>query len=241
MKKYLIIALCALLIFTMGCADGGIPGVSSDPTPEPTPESTPVSTPVPTPDLSADEPVPDAITGRIEMEDGGVMIFELYPDIAPQAVRNFVYLARQGYYDGLRFHRIMSGFMIQGGCPFSRDPDSGTPGFGNPGYSIFGEFANNGFENNLSHTRGVMSMGRGGHDFNSAGSQFFICHVDRISLNGGYAAFGKVIDGLDIVDKIAVTPNNGDNGSVAFDNMPVMKSIIIDGNFFLEEPDKISR
>jgi len=236
MKKYLIIALSALLCFAAGCADGTTPGAVADPTPDPTPNPTPTPTPVPTPEPPSNEPVPDVITGRIEMEDGGVIEFELYPDIAPQTVRNFVYLARQGFYDGLRFHRIMYGFMIQGGCPDSI-------GSGNPGYSIFGEFADNGFTNSLRHTRGVMSMARAPNNYDSAGSQFFICHNDTTvqSLNGGYAAFGMVTDGMDIVDMIAETPNNGPNGSVAFDDMPMMKSVTIDGNFEMEEPDKIPR
>ena len=227
MKKILIILLGAILCFAGGCAEPEPPAVAPepDPTPEPAPE--------PTPEPQPEEP-PDVITGTIEMEDGGVITFELYPDIAPQSVRNFVYLARQGFYDGLKFHRIMHGFMIQGGCPLGA-------GTGNPGYSIFGEFADNDFENNLSHTRGVMSMARGAHDNNSAGSQFFICHANTPGLNGGYAAFGMVTSGMDVVDKIAETPNNGPNGSVAPDDMPVINSITIDGNFEYPEPDKIPR
>jgi len=165
------------------------------------------------------------------MEDGGEIAFELYPDIAPQAVRNFVELARDGFYDGLKFHRIISGFMIQGGCPRG-------DGTGGPGYSIFGEFDDNEFENNLSHTRGVFSMARSA-DFNSAGSQFFICHGDPDFLDGSYAAFGMVTDGLDVVDEIADTPVFDGNGSVAPDNMPIMLSITIDGDFDLPEPDKL--
>ena len=175
----------------------------------------------------------DPIQATITMEDGGVITVELYPDIAPQSVRNFVYLANQGFYDGLRFHRIIEGFMIQGGCP------DGTGG-GNPGYTIFGEFADNGFENNLLHTRGVLSMARPGHDYNGAGSQFFIMHDDEPFLDGGYAAFGKVIDGMDVVDRIALTPNSGPNGAVAPHDMPVIRSITIDSNVNLPPPDKIS-
>jgi len=176
---------------------------------------------------------PDTITGKIEMEDGGVITFELYPKIAPQSVRNFVYLARQGFYDGLKFHRIMSGFMIQGGCPLGQ-------GYGDPGYSIKGEFADNGVKNDLSHTRGVMSMARG-QNYNSAGSQFFICHGDPTFLDGGYAAFGKVTDGMDVVDAIARIPAIDDNGTVLPENMPVIKSITIDGDLELPEPDKLPR
>jgi len=226
MKKYFIIALGALFCFATGCAG------SDQPVPTPGPASEPLSEPAPEPPAD-DVPPPDIITGSIEMEDGGVITFELYLDTAPQSVRNFVELARSGFYDGLKFHRIMNGFMIQGGCP------DGT-GTGNPGYSIFGEFSNNNFKNNLKHTRGVMSMARSS-DFNSAGSQFFICHGDPSSLNGGYAAFGMVTSGMDVVDKIAETPNNGANGSVAPKDMPVIKRIIIDGDFYLEGPDKIER
>jgi len=169
------------------------------------------------------------------MADGGEIVVELYPKIAPQSVCNFVSLARQGFYDGLKFHRIISGFMIQGGCP---NGDGG----GNPGYGIFGEFEKNGFSNGLKHTRGVLSMARGGDPaYNSAGCQFFIVHEDAAHLDGGYAAFGKVISGLDVVDRIAETPNDGPNGSVAKKDMPVIESITIDDDVELPEPDKLSR
>jgi len=174
------------------------------------------------------------IQATITMEDGGTIVLELYPDIAPQSVRNFVYLARQGFYDGLKFHRIMKNFMIQGGCPDST-------GSGNPGYSIKGEFELNGWENDLSHERGVISMARGPDDFNSAGSQFFITDADSQGLDGQYAAFGRVISGMDVVDRIADTPNSGDNGKVAPENMPVIKSITIDSDAVLSEPDKLTR
>ncbi|WP_346929352.1 peptidylprolyl isomerase [Clostridium sp.] len=131
----------------------------------------------------------------IEMEDGKVIRLELYPEIAPNTVRNFISLANSKFYDGLIFHRIISGFMIQGGDP------EGT-GVGGPDYSIYGEFTNNQFENTLLHTKGVISMARS-NDKNSAGSQFFIMHGDTPSLDGDYAAFGKVIEGMDVVDSIA--------------------------------------
>ena len=131
----------------------------------------------------------------IEMEDGGVIKAELYPDVAPQSVRNFVNLIQKGFYDGLIFHRVISGFMIQGGDP------QGI-GVGGPGYHIYGEFRRNGFDNRLKHTRGVLSMARAAAP-NSAGSQFFIMHRDAPHLDGSYAAFGKVTEGLDVVDKIA--------------------------------------
>ena len=131
----------------------------------------------------------------IQMKDGGVMKAELYPDIAPATVKNFVDLASKGFYNGLIFHRVISGFMIQGGDP------EGT-GMGGPGYSIKGEFTANGFRNDLKHTRGVLSMARS-MDPDSAGSQFFIMHADYPYLDGQYAAFGKLIEGIEVVDKIA--------------------------------------
>ena len=131
----------------------------------------------------------------IELERGGKIVCELYPETAPQSVRNFISLASKGFYDGLIFHRVISGFMIQGGCP------EGT-GMGGPGYGIKGEFAANGVENPIRHTRGVISMARSQMP-NSAGSQFFIMHADAPHLDGSYAAFGHVVEGMDVVDEIA--------------------------------------
>lgn len=131
----------------------------------------------------------------IKMADGGIIKLELYPEIAPKTVANFKELVEKGFYDGLIFHRVIKGFMIQGGDP------EGT-GMGGPGYSIPGEFSQNGFENNLKHTAGVISMARSMNP-NSAGSQFFIMHQDAPHLDGAYAAFGKVIEGMDVVNKIA--------------------------------------
>lgn len=136
----------------------------------------------------------------IEMENGDVMKGELYPETAPKTVENFVKLVNEGFYDGLIFHRVIPGFMIQGGCP------DGT-GMGGPGYSIEGEFAMNGFNNELKHERGVLSMARSMNP-NSAGSQFFIMHKNAPHLDGAYAAFGKVIEGMDIVNKIADVPTD---------------------------------
>ena len=133
----------------------------------------------------------------IEMENGDIMKAELYPEVAPNTVNNFVSLVKKGYYDGLIFHRVINGFMIQGGCP------DGT-GMGGPGHTIKGEFAQNGFANNLAHTEGVLSMARAMHP-DSAGSQFFIMHKAAPHLDGAYAAFGKIIEGMDIVNKIAET------------------------------------
>ncbi len=131
----------------------------------------------------------------IEMENGGVIKAELYPEIAPNTVNNFISLIKKGYYDGIIFHRVIPGFMIQGGCP------EGT-GRGGPGYEIKGEFSANGFKNDLKHTEGVLSMARTMFP-DSAGSQFFIMHRNSPHLDGQYAAFGKVTEGLDVVDAIA--------------------------------------
>ena len=153
----------------------------------------------------------------ITMEDGGVIRAELYPEVAPNTVKNFISLAGKGYYDGLIFHRVIKGFMIQGGCPNGN-------GMGGPGYSIKGEFSQNGFQNDLKHTAGVLSMARSGNP-NSAGSQFFIMHKNAPHLDGQYASFGKVIDGMDIVNKIAECDTD-------FTDKPlvpqVMKSVTVD-------------
>ena len=133
----------------------------------------------------------------IEMENGDIMKAELYPEIAPNTVNNFISLIQKGYYDGIIFHRVIKGFMIQGG-----DPDGN--GTGGPGYEIDGEFSMNGFTNNLKHTPGVLSMART-MDPNSAGSQFFIMHKNSPHLDGQYAAFGKITEGMDVVNKIAET------------------------------------
>lgn len=131
----------------------------------------------------------------ITMANGDVMKAELYPEIAPTSVNNFISLINQGFYNGIIFHRVIRGFMIQGGCPNGN-------GMGGPGYTIRGEFASNGFKNDLKHTKGVLSMARTMAP-NSAGSQFFIMHETSPHLDGSYAAFGQVIEGLDVVDKIA--------------------------------------
>ena len=136
----------------------------------------------------------------IEMESGGKIVAELYPEVAPQSVRNFVSLVNKGFYNGLIFHRVISGFMIQGGCP------QGT-GMGGPGYCIKGEFKLNGVNNKISHKRGVLSMARA-QSPNSGGSQFFIMHEDGEFLDGQYAAFGAVTEGMDVVDEIAAVKTN---------------------------------
>ncbi len=147
----------------------------------------------------------------ITMENGGVIKAELYPEIAPNSVNNFISLVKKGFYDGLIFHRVINGFMIQGGCP------QGT-GMGGPGYSIPGEFAQNGFKNDLAHTPGVLSMARAMHP-DSAGSQFFIMHKAAPHLDGAYAAFGKVTEGMDVVNQIAETDTD-------FQDRPITKQKI---------------
>lgn len=167
----------------------------------------------------------------IEMENGDIIKAELYPEIAPNTVRNFISLARKGFYDGLTFHRVIPGFMIQGGCP------EGS-GMGGPGYAIKGEFTENGFKNDLKHTRGVISMARSRVP-DSAGSQFFIMVADAPHLDGYYAAFGKVFEGMDTVDKIVSVKRN-------FLDMPledqVIQTVKVDtkGEEY-EEPEKIKR
>lgn len=155
----------------------------------------------------------------ITMENGGVITVELYPDVAPNTVANFITLANQGFYDGLIFHRVIKGFMIQGG-----DPNGN--GTGGSSQRIKGEFSANGVQNDLKHTRGVLSMARSSA-MDSASSQFFIMHADAPHLDGQYAAFGKVISGMEVVDAICEhTPVTDRNGTVAKANQPVIERII---------------
>ena len=147
----------------------------------------------------------------IEMENGDIIKVELYPDVAPNTVNNFISLVKKGFYDGVIFHRVIRGFMIQGGCP------DGT-GMGGPGYSIKGEFSQNGFKNDLAHDPGVISMARTMMP-NSAGSQFFIMHEKSPHLDGAYAAFGKVVEGMEVVDEIAACQTD-------FRDMPVEPQIM---------------
>jgi len=167
----------------------------------------------------------------ITMESGDVIKLELYPEIAPQSVNNFISLVNKNFYDGLIFHRVIRGFMIQGGCP------DGT-GMGGPGYSIKGEFAQNGFANDLKHTEGVLSMARSMMP-NSAGSQFFIMHKNSPHLDGAYAAFGKVTEGMDVVNKIAETATDYSDRPL---EKQMMKSVTVD-TFGVEypEPEKYCR
>ena len=154
-----------------------------------------------------------------EMKDGDVFYVELYPEIAPNTVNNFISLVKKGFYNGLCFHRVIEGFMIQGGDPKGN-------GTGGPGYTIRGEFSKNGFKNDLKHKRGVISMARSMMP-NSAGSQFFIMHADAPHLDGQYAAFGQVIDGMDVIDKIAEV-------NVDYNDKPlrdqVIKTVTVDTN-----------
>ena len=166
----------------------------------------------------------DVVNAEIVMENGGVIKLELYHNLAPITVENFVKLAEAGFYDGLIFHRVISGFMIQGG-----DPNGN--GTGGPGYTIKGEFTNNGVENNLSHTRGVISMARQGNPYrdydyyDTAGSQFFIMHADYPALDGNYAAFGKVTEGMDVVDAIASTPTDSNDKPVTEQKIKQIKIV----------------
>lgn len=199
MKKVFSLGLSMMMLFAVGCTASG---------------------------SSNDDP--NAVTATIEVESFGTIKLELYPDKAPESVRNFCYLARQGYYDGLIFHRVIKNFMVQGGCP------NGT-GMGGPGYSIKGEFAVNGVENDISHVRGVISMARNMRSCDSAGSQFFIVHQDSTFLDGQYAAFGMVTDGMDVVDAIAAVSTGARDRP---NTDVVIKSITISGPE-LPEPEKL--
>ncbi len=211
MKKFLVVLICALMVCTLITACG-------DKT-EKTPENTAA------PEASADitQKEENKIMVEITMKDGGKMQLELYPDVAPATVENFVKLVNDGFYDGLTFHRIIKGFMIQGGDP------EGT-GMGGSKDTIKGEFKQNGVQNDLKHTRGVISMARSQNP-NSASSQFFIMHDDAPYLDGQYAAFGKMVSGFEELDKLAETPVQDGNGTVAKGDQPQIETIkIIDNN-----------
>lgn len=167
----------------------------------------------------------------IEMESGNKIVIELYPDVAPNTVRNFISLARSGFYDGTIFHRVIPGFVIQGGDP------QGT-GVGGPGYSIRGEFAANGFPNDLKHTRGVVSMART-QDPNSAGSQFFIMVADAPHLDGHYAAFGRVVEGMEEVDRIVAVPRDMRDRPLV--PQRIVKVTVDTGGVEYPEPEKYTR
>ena len=165
----------------------------------------------------------------IKMRNGSVIKAELYPEIAPNTVNNFISLINKGFYNGLVFHRVIRGFMLQGGCPNGN-------GMGGPGYSIKGEFSHNGFKNDLKHTEGVLSMARSMMP-NSAGSQFFIMHKAAPHLDGEYAAFGKVIEGMDVVNTIAAVQTNPNDRPII---PQVMESVTVDTfGVNYPEPQKI--
>ncbi|KLU65118.1 putative peptidyl-prolyl cis-trans isomerase [Desulfosporosinus acididurans] len=212
-KLSMLLCLLTVIFVILGCGIQTNNSASQGSTKnnQTAPNSTSSTAPVPTTN-NKNNPV---VT--ITMADGGVIKAELYPDIAPNTVKNFISLAKKGFYNGLTFHRVIPGFMIQGGDP------SGN-GTGGPGYTIKGEFTNNGFKNDLKHTRGVLSMART-QDPNSAGSQFFIMVTAAPSLDGDYAAFGKVTSGMDEVDKIVNTPR--DQADKPLQNQ-VMKSVTVD-------------
>lgn len=165
----------------------------------------------------------------LEMNTGDIIKIELYPEIAPNTVNNFISLVNHGFYDGLIFHRVIKDFMIQGGCP------NGT-GMGGPGYSIKGEFALNGFNNTLKHTEGVISMARSSMP-DSAGSQFFIMHKDSPHLDGSYAAFGKVTDGMEVVNKIAETKT--DYYDRPYEDQIIKKASVDTFNTIYPEPETL--
>ena len=210
----ILLMLLGLLMIAAGCGDDAAQNQSSGSSQAPVQQETaePAAQNVPDPDAS--HPI---VT--IEMDSGQTIKAELYPEVAPNTVNNFISLVDQGFYDGLTFHRLISGFMIQGG-----DPNGN--GTGGPGYKIAGEFTQNGYQNDLLHTRGVLSMARRGDSMDSAGSQFFIMHADAPSLDGLYASFGKVIEGMEVVDEIASLPVLDDNGTA--EDPPIIKKVTVD-------------
>ncbi len=203
MKKTIVLLLAALLLCSLACSKGtAAPAPAAAQTPAETEAPVaPAETEAPAAEKSETKEEPNVDEthpiATITMKDGSVITLELYPEVAPESVKNFIFLANSGFYDGLIFHRVIMGFMIQGGDPLGN-------GTGGPGYSIKGEFAINGVPNNISHERGVLSMARA-KPYDSAGSQFFIMHQDYPALDGQYAAFGRVTSGLDVVDRIAKT------------------------------------
>ncbi|TFE23369.1 peptidylprolyl isomerase [Cohnella luojiensis] len=215
-KKRLVVSLLALitlLLILTGCGGKEKTNNSTDATANNGgAASTQEASPMNGVDTSGDNPI---VT--IEMDSGKIIKVELYPKIAPNSVNNFISLVKKGFYDGTIFHRIIPGFMIQGG-----DPD-GT-GMGGPGYSIAGEFTQNDFENNLKHTAGVLSMARAQNP-DSAGSQFFLMVADAPHLDGAYAAFGKVTEGMDVVNEIVKLPKGANDRP---NTPPVMKKVTVD-------------
>lgn len=234
-KKIVSVLLCAMLLMVMllGCGNTasttdttGNAGQESEEVSEGAEQASEELTEEAAKETSQDSEnnTTDTLTGKvhaeIDVKDYGVIALELDADVAPITVTNFVNLAKEGFYDGLTFHRIISGFMIQGGDPLGN-------GTGGADETIKGEFSSNGVENNISHVRGVISMARSS-EYDSASSQFFIVHEDSAFLDGEYAAFGTVTSGMEVVDAIceAVTVED-DNGTVSAENQPVINSITI--------------
>ncbi len=239
MRRFFCIAMTVLMLLSLACStatantyttDGAAaPGVQTgEQTGEQTTEQQPAQ-PAQNETTTTEEGTMNKPIATITMKDGSVMKLELYPDVAPNTVKNFISLANSGFYDGLTFHRIIAGFMIQGGDPLGN-------GMGGPDYSIKGEFASNGFENNLNHTRGVISMARAMNP-DSAGSQFFIMHADAPHLDGSYAAFGMLIEGFTVLDKIAMSKTDRNDAPLE----PVVIDTIRVETFGVDygEPEKI--
>ncbi len=222
MKKYLALVLAMMLCLLCGCEKTTMVGITTTKT-----DKTPVTETKEEaqPEVPEEKPAEEAVlTGKVQVEivvkDYGTIALELDADTAPKTVANFVKLAKEGFYDGLTFHRIMAGFMMQGGDPLGN-------GTGGSDEQIFGEFAANGLENPISHTRGAISMARATPP-NSASSQFFIVHEDSVFLDGQYAAFGYVTEGMGVVDAICADARPVDNnGTIPAEAQPVIESITV--------------
>lgn len=235
MKRIVSLLLTALLLVAaIGCTNAaanatGSTGTAGKTEKEPAAQATEAPA-TEEPKKTEEEPTVQNPIVTITMKDGGVMKLELYPDVAPNTVKNFISLANAGFYDGLIFHRIIAGFMIQGGCYNAE----GLPN--EPGYSIKGEFASNGFTNDLKHTRGVISMART-QVRDSASAQFFIMHEDAPHLDGEYAAFGMLLEGFDVLDSIATVQTGYNDVPLVF---PVIDTIRVE-TFGVDygEPEKI--
>ena len=226
MKRFFAFVTAALLLFAaLGCVKASVANSTGAPAATAEPQKPAERTEKPEEENTMKNPI-----ATITMQDGGVMKLELYPDVAPNTVKNFIALANAGFYDGLIFHRIIAGFMIQGGCYNAQ----GMPN--EPGYSIKGEFRSNGITNDLKHTRGVISMART-QVRDSASSQFFIMHKDAPHLDGEYAAFGMLLEGFDVLDRIATTQTGRNDVPLVF---PVIESIRVE-TFGVDygEPEKI--
>ncbi|SFB60721.1 peptidyl-prolyl cis-trans isomerase B (cyclophilin B) [Cohnella sp. OV330] len=230
-----LLLLAAVFLLVAGCGSrnnqnetGGASSPAATATASPSPSASASESAAPSFDPSSDN---DPVV-TIEMDSGDKIVIELYPKVAPITVNNFISLAKQGFYDGTIFHRVIPGFMIQGGDP------EGT-GAGGPGYTIKGEFAANNVDNQLLHTRGVLSMARRGDSNDSAGSQFFIMVAETYpSLDGQYATFGKVVSGMEAVDKIVALPTEEQDRPV---DPPVMKKVTVDTKGVdYPEPEKIA-